>query len=82
MPLTLGTVDPTKPETLKAALEQTVRYVNQLEQAHLALRTAVQRATPLTLPQIQAALSVAGSHPLNVTGLPGTLTQNQPHTTP
>lgn len=82
MPLTLGTITASDPQSLKAALEQTVRYVNQLEQAHLALRTTVRTATPLTLPQIQQALSATGSHPLNVQGLPGTLRQNQPHTTP
>ena len=82
MPLSLGTLDPTKPETLKAALEQTVRYVNQLEAVILRMQAAQTSGTPLTLDQIRQGLSATGSHPLNVQGLPGTLRQNQPHTTP
>lgn len=81
MPLTLGTVT-ADPQSLKAALDQTVRYVNQLEVALKTLQGAQAAGTGLTLEQIRAALTATGSHPLNVSGLPGTLQQNQPHTTP
>lgn len=74
MPLTLGTVT-TDPQILKAALEQTVRYINQLETMIVKLQAA--HPQPLTLEQIRRGLSATGSHPLNVSGLPGTLTQNQ-----
>jgi hypothetical protein len=81
MPLTLGTVT-ADPQTLKAALEQTVRYVNQLEAVIVKIQGAQAAGTGLTLQEIRSALAATGSHPLNVAGLPGTLTQNQRHTTP
>ncbi len=82
MPLTLGTITASDPQSLKAALEQTVRYINQLEIVILKMQGAQQAGTGLTLTDIQSALTATGSHPLNVSGLPGTLTQNQRHTTP
>ena len=81
MSLTLGTVTASDPQSLKAAIEQTVRYVNQLEDVIVRMQQA-KAGTPLNLDQIRQALQVTGTHPLNVAGLPGTLTQNQPHTTP
>lgn len=76
MPLTLGTVT-TDPQSLKNALDQTVRYINQLEATLLKLQSAQATNAPLTLEQIRRGLSATGTHPLNVSGLPGTLTQNQ-----
>jgi hypothetical protein len=79
MPLTLGTLT-TDPQSLKNALDQTVRYINQLEAIIVKLQAAPPQS--LTLEQIRSGLSATGTHPLNVSGLPGTLTQNQRHTTP
>lgn len=81
MPLTLGTVT-ADPASLKAAIERMATYIAQLEQTILKLQGAQQAGHGLTLEQIRSGLSATGSHPLNVSGLPGTLTQNQPHTTP
>lgn len=61
----------------KQAIDALVRYVNQMEAAYTALKAQVELATPLTLQQIQRELSATGRYPLNVTGLPGTLTQAQ-----
>lgn len=82
MPFTLGSMSAGQPETIAAQVRRLAEYLNQMEAAYERLRQTVLAATPLTLPQIQQALQVGGSHPLNVTGLPGTLRQNQPHTTP
>lgn len=81
MPLTVGTLT-SDPQSLKTALEQTIRYVNQLEAVILKLQGAQAAGTGLTLQDIRSALTATGSHPLNVAGLPGTLTQDQRSATP
>lgn len=81
MPFSLGTSRIADYPT-QQAINALVDYVNQMEAAFEDLKATVLAATPLTLPQVQAALSATGSNPLNVTGLPGTLTQNQPTKTP
>jgi len=82
MPITLSSLDAAKPDTLKTAIDQMARYINQLEATILKLQAAQTTGRPLTLSEIQAGLSATGSHPLNVTGLPGTLRQDQPTKTP
>jgi len=58
---------------------QTDSILRQFHQRLLALENKITPPSPppLTMEQIQKNLSASGSHPLNVTSLPGTLTQPQ-----
>ncbi len=72
MPVQIPTLPLTIDPVIRVALDRLVRHLNDLESRVLSLQgQARTRPAPLTLDEIRDALQVTGSHPLNVTGLPG-----------
>lgn len=77
MPVQIPTLPPTVDPIVRVALERLVRHLNDLEARVMGLQDqARSRPVPLTLDQIRDALQATGSHPLNVTGLPGSGTSS------
>jgi hypothetical protein len=72
MPIQIPTLPVTVHPTIRVALDRLVRHLNDLETRVISLQEQAQsRPAPLTLDEIRDALQATGTHPLNVTGLPG-----------